>query len=547
MHNAFATKLEQFQLCEYPTCSFFDLIDSIWKGPEENSYALHRFCTLMRKMHAKSFVQEELILNQELLEEKAMAEEYFNGEVELDAIRLTFFCGSPDLLKWDTPEEVFEKYILGYAVIATLKFQEQLHGSFLIEAIVRPPSIIFSEENKDPFIEPVTNYYVHNVKKFLTTIGTEESPKHFSIEGSFFSQQNTLTSVCAHAALRMAINSSPLLDVPKLTNKQINDILKEKVKEELRVELKDLRNGLNQEQIQAVVEEIGYKFHSANFSENIQIEYDQFIYPSLESCFPVILGIQGYNLQKGKHISHVVSVLGHTLNSDRWTPEAKWGYGNYPIQHYISSASWCDHFIISDDNYGMFGTLPSDMIRNFIVPTKNPNLHVSMALSILPSGVALRGYEAEQRAIVIAQKLVNVVEFTPKNKWHERLKKNKDGKHKDLVLRTLLQTKEQYLSFIHDNASNITKTQQQCFDNLPNYVWVTEVSLPNIYTGNKHKLGDVVFRANASEDEHKNGTSLALAWFPGFIQLGFVPQVEVWSIDTHVPLIRNTKSSFLEW
>jgi len=539
MHNAFAAKLERFQPCEYPTCSFFDLIDSIRKGPKESSCALHRFCTLMRKMHAKSFVQEELILNQELLEEKAMVDKYFRGEIQLDATRLTFFSAPPDFLSWDSPEEYFEKHVLGYAVIVTMIMPDNHPNTYLLEAIVRPPSIILFDENKEPFIEPVTNYYVHNVREFFTTFGTKKSPKHLSIKGSFFSQQNTLTSVCAHAALRMAINSSPLLDAPKLTNKYINDSL----------EIQDYnpKGGLSTEQIETVVSRLGYKFHSANFSENTQIEYDQFIYPSLESCFPVILGIQGYNLQEGRHISHVVSVLGHTINSDRWTPEAKRGYGSYPIPYYIPSASWCDHFIISDDNYGMFGTLPSDMIRNFIVPTKNPNLHVSMALSILPSGVVLRGYEAEQRAIVIAQKLVNVVELTAKNKWHERLKKSKNGKYKDIVLRTLLQTKEQYLGFINDNASTLTANQQKCLDNLPKYVWVTEVSLPNIYTGNKHKLGDVVIRANASKEEHKEGESLALAWFPGFIQIGFIPQVEGWSIDTHVPLIRNMESSFLEW
>jgi hypothetical protein len=539
MHNAFASKLELFQPCEYPACSFFDLIDSIWKEPKGTSSPLHRFCTLMRKMNAKSFLQEKLILNQELSEEKEMVEKYFDGEVELEATRLTFFCSPPDCLKWDAPKKTFEKYILGYAVIVTLKFQKKYHGSHLIEAIVRPPSIVLLEKDKDPFIEPVTNYYVHNVKKFLTTIGTGESPKALSIEGSFFCQQNNLTSVCAHAALRMAINSSPLLDVPKLTNKYVNDCLG--------IQDYNPKGGLSTEQIEAVVSKLGYKCHSANFSENTQIEYDQFIYPSLESCFPVILGIQGYHPQERKYIAHVVSVLGHTINSDRWSSEAKCGYGNYPIQRYIPSVSWCDHFIISDDNYGMFVTLPSDMIRNFIVPTKNPNLHVSRAISILPNEVVLRGYEAEQMAIVIAQILINNVTFTPKNKWHERLKKNKNGKHKDLVLRTLLQKKEQYLDFIHDNANNMTTNQQQCFDNLPNYVWVTEVSLPNIYTGNKHKLGDVVIRANASQKELIEGKSLALAWFPGFIQLGFTPKVEAWGIDTHVPLIRNTKDSFLEW
>ncbi len=42
MHDAFATKLESIQSCEYPDCSFFDLIDLIWKGSEARSYPLHR-------------------------------------------------------------------------------------------------------------------------------------------------------------------------------------------------------------------------------------------------------------------------------------------------------------------------------------------------------------------------------------------------------------------------------------------------------------------------------------------------------------------------
>jgi len=112
------------------------LIDTIWKGLEERSYPLHRFCTLMRKMNAKSFLQEKLILNQELSEEKEMADKYFGGEVELDAIRLTFFCSPPDFLKWDAPKKTFEKYILGYAVIITLKFPKKHHSSYLIEAVV---------------------------------------------------------------------------------------------------------------------------------------------------------------------------------------------------------------------------------------------------------------------------------------------------------------------------------------------------------------------------------------------------------------------------
>ena len=33
-----------------------------------------------------------------------------------------------------------------------------------------------------------------------------------------------------------------------------------------------------------------------------------------------------------------------------------------------------------------------------------------------------------------------------------------------------------------------SEKQQQCFDGLSDYLWVSEISLPNVYTGNKHKL-----------------------------------------------------------
>jgi hypothetical protein len=50
--------------------------------------------------------------------------------------------------------------------------------------------------------------------------------------------------------------------------------------------------GLNSEQIETVIAELGYDVHSINFLENTGVEYDHFLYPALESCCPTILGIQ---------------------------------------------------------------------------------------------------------------------------------------------------------------------------------------------------------------------------------------------------------------
>ena len=71
MKNAFATKQKLLESCQVPF-SFYQFIDDLWHRGT-NSHPLHRLCTLMRKMKAKSFMREELALNEELLEEQNMA------------------------------------------------------------------------------------------------------------------------------------------------------------------------------------------------------------------------------------------------------------------------------------------------------------------------------------------------------------------------------------------------------------------------------------------------------------------------------------------
>ena len=522
MEDAFASKEEPLQSCESPV-SLFQLIESVWGG--DNSQPLHRFCSLMRKMKAKSFVQEELLANQELADEQEMVAKCFRSPVDTVATRLTFFS------QWaDAP--LTDENILGYAVVVKIRCPDGKIKTHLLEAVVRPPSVVLLDAAK-PFIKPITNYYVHNVRAFRTCVGTKRHPQIFTITGSFFTQQNQITSVCAHACLRMAMNSSPFVKCGKITNKQINDILGADT----------YGQGLSQNQIVAVVRNLGCQCHSANFSNETGVEYDHFMYPSLESCFPTILGIEYWDRREQRVAGHVVTVLGHTINSDRWEPEAVRGYGGYPLKPYIPTAEWCDHYIISDDNFGMYSTLPTDAIRNYLVPAKNPNRHASMAVSIVPEDVTMPGYIAEQFAVDKATKLINTVRLQVPNVWHERLREKSDG----LVCRTLLQTKRNYTSFVKHHAAQLTAEQQSCFDSLSEYVWVSEVSLPDIYTANKHKLGDVVLRADATRQESSAGRSLALAWFPGFIQIGCHPNVSPWAIGTHVPLIRSTENPLLEW
>ena len=378
MKDAFAKEQKLLKSCQAPF-SFYQLVEDLWH-PKSNirSDPMKRLCTLMRKMGVNSFIREELELNKELLEERNMAIQRYNQNVILTATRLTFFESLPPSSKWDNPEELLDDHLLGYAVIATLELPGDKYTTYLLESVVRPPSIWIRDAEDRISIEPITNYYVHNRKIFETNIGTKENSRTFTLTGSFFTQQNNITHVCAHAALRMAINSSSTLATEKLTNQRINEILgidfsnPEKCVGHIDGDPPGTKEGLEIQELEAVVHRLEGRTISADFVQNTAVEYDQFIYPFVESACPVILGIEGRNFHSSSIISHAVSVLGHTLNSDRWEPEARPGYGGLQAQPYIPATGWIGHYIINDDNFGMYLTLPSDMLRTTLSHQKTP-------------------------------------------------------------------------------------------------------------------------------------------------------------------------------
>jgi hypothetical protein len=493
----------------------------------------------MRKMSAQSLVVEELLLNQELLDEKSMIEARCGDSINLTAHRHTFFSSKPRSTTWMDPKDLPDESLLGYAVIVELALPNKVFN-YMLEAIVRLPVKL----SGDAFT-PVTNYYMHNAKTFRTIIGTTTQNRKFTITGSFFSQQNDLTSVCAHACLRMAINSSPLLNTPKLTNKQINSILgidfssPNKQVGHYTTDPAGSKTGLDNSEMIKVVNSLGFNVHYADFIQKPDVQYDHFLYPFVESHCPTILFLQGLDLINQRQNNHVVAVFGHTLNSDRWDPEAHIGYGSYPVRFYIPTAAYCDHFLIGDDNYGMYLTLPTESMKNSIVPpAKNPCLHAVMVVAIVPQQVKSAGYVAEQRAINVLSWLLGQPES---NVWLDRMRKQTP------VFRTLLQTKDEYRGYIQANVKQLSDKQQQCLANLPGYLWVSEISLPNIYAGNKHKLGDVVHDATVTPQQLIQGDALVWAWAPGIVQIGPQPNKETWETKTHIPLICGTSLPFREW
>ena len=569
MKDTYAKTYQQLEPCDSPHYSFFQLVDELWCS--RNSDPMRRLCTLMRKMKVESLVIEELELNEELLEEQNMASKRYEWDVGLTAKRLTFFRSLPASSRWDDIEELPNNHLLGYAVVVTLTPPNDERTTYLLESVVRPPSVWVHDVDHRISIEPITNYYVHNTRDFETIVGTKDLSRTFPLRGSFFTQQNNITHVCAHAALRMAINSSSTLTHEKLTNKRINDILgldfssSEKCVGQIKGDPPETKKGLSSQELKEVIHQLGGKTTSADFTKDVSTEYDQFIYPFIESSCPVILGIEGWDFHSNSIISHAVSVLGHTLNSDRWEPEARPGYSKLQPQPYIPATGWIEHYVINDDNFGMYLTLPSDMLRNHPPepPQENPNLHATMAIAIVPQDVQIPGWFAEQIAVRTIQIVVQIIQnlikdepgIPPSFVWIERLAQQPKNIISRTVSRTLLQTRESYTEHIEslekDGHIALTPEIQQGLSRLPNYIWVSEITLSHLYTGNKHKLGDVVIRTDAGVIEKLIRGEIVdteLIRLPGFIYFGSSKKSFFSNSKGHVPLIREEKTiPMLEW
>lgn len=493
----------------------------------------------MRKMGVECATREQLVPNDELTSELTAATVRAGGAAELKARRFTFFRRTPEGDRW---QNLVDKDVLGYAVLVTLTLPAGSARTYIHEAVIRIPSIWIGENQID-----VTNYYVHCARSVSTTVGTTENHKRFNINGSFFCQQNNLTHVCAHAALRCAVNSSGVYNGPKLTNQLINDILGIDHSAAHRVGLYEGEDGsgggLTADQIIQIVQHIGWNTQVADFISNPAIDYEDFVYPCIESGNPVILGVNAPD------VAHVVAVLGHTVNTDRWTPEARHGYGGFPISPYVSTSAWSDHFIVSDDNFGMYVTIPTDAIRNTLVPKYNPNLHASLAIGLAPTQVTISGYAVEQSAAAVANKLIRLTDPTPDNRWLTHLKEHR------LVCRTLLRDKESYVDFMSkvtdDSEQKLTALELTLLDNaLPPLFWVTEITVPNLYIGNKHKLGDIITGANPTPQQYTTGQMTLFSWLPGiaFASPGLTAAATGWSLFGHIPLLRNSApASPTEW
>jgi hypothetical protein len=111
---------------------------------------------------------------------------------------------------------------LSSSIIVNFKDPKKDWNSYLFSAVVTIPKIKNYPELGDL---PLLNNFIHIRRTFKREVSISEDQKfEFAITGSFFCQQNSVTSVCAHASLCMTLNNMDLKE-GLITPEDINKII----------------------------------------------------------------------------------------------------------------------------------------------------------------------------------------------------------------------------------------------------------------------------------------------------------------------------------
>jgi hypothetical protein len=189
--------------------------------------------------------------------------------------------------------------------------------------------------------------------------------RRFSVPGLLYAQQNGITNICAHVALRSVIprfnkgndmtyrEMNRILGIDHITNwvgpKELNNPHTDE-------------RGLSIDQMELILDSAGSRVIRADYAQSSapKVPYQRYVYGSIESGFPSIIVFD--TNQTGS--KHAIPVFGHTFNRDTWVPSAERGYFQVGSHTgYLPSESWVSSFVMHDDNFGSNFCVPRHYLR----------------------------------------------------------------------------------------------------------------------------------------------------------------------------------------
>lgn len=515
--------LENITFYDCKTLSFISLCESLI--PEiQYRRPLERICSIMRKSGTLL-----LLLHENIEQEDSFAKEYPAVAKELAAVesqdpaaktrvlQLTFFAGSVGWpLSATRPEHVIAaegaqrggpmNEILGTCVVIRIEGGSLGPMGYVLEAVIALPTLQHGDTRA-----PVLNYFIHVAARTDIVVAS----CRFTLNASYYCQQNSFSGVCAHSCLKMSIWHLRRMYQP--SNQEINQVAHEALISQTRGRQGgfDPTNGLTPHQIEKVCEHFEAAVFDFDCEENPKVSPYEMAYLLVESGVPTIIIFQAN--PDHPEIRHMVPVIGHTMNTDEWFPFAIRHYPKMPLtplntraHDYISSAEWAPHLIMHDDLLGPYFCIgPNALTRRGI--EGEPFIgRASKVLGIFPKhlgGKASPIAAQETGRFYFWNLWQDTLPGIPQE-WSQRLQArwSTDTKERDLVLRTQMIERERYiehLALLQDHLGHKVKLSKKALKlcrRLPQTFWMVEFSLPELFSTNQSKLGEILLPLEVSTD-----------------------------------------------
>jgi len=508
--------------CRVPFSFFFDLIQTHWRSqaPQSN-LALHRVCTLARKQGVTFALVECALGRQVIRDDINDLDNHFGGGGTAQAISFSFFRGEPrDIADIDDADFVGMATVINYKRPGAADYE----NSYVYEAILAAPHVL---DKTGARLNLLNNFIVGDEEFHCLVRG-----KSFTARGVYFCQQNSRTHVCAHAGLRMTLNSGYPAHT-YLTPTEIN--------QNVTFDWRTGGLGLG-EIIDTIKRKSGAMPIVVDCGQMNSNDYLTILSSLVESGCLVLMTFH----TRDPAVEHVVTVFGYIRNSDEWHPQAVPHYSGAPSAQFYPSNSWIDHYLIHDDNLGPYYTLsarvmesvPSASNQARTVPAAQTDPAIKphwiiaahpMAPQVLPS------YAQAFTAAILAQSLPSLRNLGVEGRWFPYMANNKWR----YVMRSILLSRASYQAHLGELADHDGKTftakEIQLTDGLPDWFWMVEFSLPSLFTGNRSKLGEMFV---SSVDKGQGIANLLGGRMPGLLTMidstGAQKHTKV-GVTAHVP------------
>lgn len=521
--------------------NFQFLEDSFGAFVANRDSAVRRCFSLARMLGTKTIVRELIEPSGMLLyEHQQIAQKYASGDryvYRFSFWREFLFCK-------DELEKVTSEECLGYAIIQTISLRDGEKRLNVFEAVFQPVL-------KSNWVLPRIGVYDLNV-----------GGCKFSIHGNLYCQQDGISTVCAHVALRTLISRvSPLHDI---SYEKIDRVAR-------KVRDIDLELGLTIEQIEAVLDDAQLRYEDFCYdkdliSEEIKATFvsddmpiERLIHSGVESGQGTLFGfkvdhkessipIKTTHEKSKKDSRHIIPIFGHSFNGLSWFNEAGRQYFRNKHENalYATGTCWTDGYLGHDDNVGPEVFIPQNYVQD---------RYHSYVLNLLKPDYRSAGVFVEDIARELMETYIGA-QLPKGHQWALRLRQMVRYSPTAIVYRAISVTRCDYCKWLMQTRdwAGAFESESDCLKlekELPVQLWVVEVSCQHLYPCNLRKIGDIVFDAKKIDKRDRSRDTdlplFVLARFPALYMLHpqFAIDVDTKNEDNGKALVYEKRGSRL--